>query len=99
MTHLRPPGAGVERRHRGGLRRAIGAKIALIDLPVVTDQEALDAGIVVVNGPGNDGESAKQLAVHDIVISPARSMRTLRGEQLVVIAVIACLASACQRAE
>src|SRR3954447_3691854 len=82
-----PVGVGIVGVHVGDDGLGIGAKIPLIGFALLVDDEGHDAGVAVFRGPGDEGKAANHVAIDDVAIRPAGSVRALLGEDLEQVSV------------
>src|SRR5262245_53034107 len=84
---LRPTAVRVELRHRA--RDCIGVltEILLIDLALVIDDKSHHSRVVVIRRPRDQRETAFEPAANHVVVSAARRVGTLGGENSKTIAV------------
>src|SRR5262245_61134174 len=82
-----PGGGGGGRRHGSRRRVRAGTQILFPDAPVLVDDERHDPGHVVRRGPGDEREASGHVAVDDVLLCPAGGGRSLRGQDLEVVAV------------
>src|SRR5690242_17389235 len=68
--------------------RGIGSKIFLEHFAVVVHDKGHDAGIAVLRGIGNYGETTDHFAFDKITVCAARGILTLSGKYPIVIAMI-----------
>ena len=64
------------------------SQILLVDDSCVVDEECLDTGNAIFGRPAYQCEATNHLAFHDVVVSAARCLRPLGGQNPEIIAVI-----------
>src|SRR5262245_22192998 len=89
VGHLVPARPWVEPLRGLCFRCTVRPEVALIDLTGMAHHERLDACVAVLDGPGDDREAPKQLALHDVVIGAAGRVGPLGLQQLEAVPVIA----------
>src|SRR4051812_11159221 len=67
LLNFFPGWIGIESANRPGLHVRLLAEILLINFTFVTGDERHDSGVSVIGGPGDDGKSANELSIHDII--------------------------------
>src|SRR5271163_2389681 len=85
---LLPGRIRIERGHSLGDIRRVGPKVLFEDLARVIDDEGHHPRVSVFIRIGDEPVSADHLAVDDVVDRPAGRMRSLLGEDLVVVAMV-----------
>src|SRR5579864_5722777 len=91
LLHLLPARVGIEAQHVCGERRRWRAEVLLVYDAILIDDERHDARGTPSGRIRHEREAAHHPRLGDVVVRAALRMRTLRGEDAVVVAVVRLL--------